>query len=191
MADEQAPTEASKGFPIKELWEKYEEIAMHFNDLLIKLRTQALGAVAAISALVGVFSKTETGLHSWEISSAVFLFLCAFWVAIWVIDFRYYNLLLLGAVDAIVDLEEISNTATHVSYIDISTKIERAVAGERQRHHAAPRQRYQQLVFGRWAFYLIVFGALLFGLAVSLYQVGLISWFCNALSGIWHTFRLR
>jgi hypothetical protein len=45
---------------IKELWEKYEEIAMHFNDLLIRLRTQALGGVAALSAIVGIFGKSGT-----------------------------------------------------------------------------------------------------------------------------------
>jgi hypothetical protein len=37
------------------LWEKYEDIAMHFNDLLIRLRTQSLAGVAALSALVGIF----------------------------------------------------------------------------------------------------------------------------------------
>jgi hypothetical protein len=28
-----------EGWPIRELWEKYEEITMHFNDLIIRLRT--------------------------------------------------------------------------------------------------------------------------------------------------------
>jgi hypothetical protein len=37
-----------EGFPIRELWEKYEEITMHFNDLIIRLRTQALAGVAAV-----------------------------------------------------------------------------------------------------------------------------------------------
>src|SRR5664280_1831888 len=41
-----------EGWPLKDVWEKYEDIAMHFNDLLIRLRTQALAAVAAISTLV-------------------------------------------------------------------------------------------------------------------------------------------
>lgn len=42
---------AKEGTDVFEVWTKYEDIAMHFNDLLIKLRTQALGGVAAISAL--------------------------------------------------------------------------------------------------------------------------------------------
>jgi len=48
------------GFPTRELWEKYEDIAMHFNDLIIKLRTQALAGVVALSTLVG-FSQSGFG----------------------------------------------------------------------------------------------------------------------------------
>jgi hypothetical protein len=40
-----------EGWPIFDVWDKYEAIAMHFNDLLIKLRTQALAAVAALSTI--------------------------------------------------------------------------------------------------------------------------------------------
>ena len=50
-----------QGWPIRELWEKYEEITMHFNDLIIRLRTQALAGVAALSALVGIFAKADLG----------------------------------------------------------------------------------------------------------------------------------
>ena len=35
-------------YDVKTLWVEYEKIAMHFNDLLIKLRTQSLGGLAAI-----------------------------------------------------------------------------------------------------------------------------------------------
>ena len=87
--------------------EKYEEIAMHFNDLLIRLRTQALGGVAALSTLVGLFAKTSAGVNtSWEIAAVFFLCVCFLWVAVWIIDFCYYNRLLLGAVVALVALEE-------------------------------------------------------------------------------------
>src|ERR1039458_745986 len=95
------------GWAIKELWEKYEKIAMHFNDLLIRLRTQALGGVAALSTLVGLFAKTSAGVNtSWEIAAVFFLCVCFLWVAVWIIDFCYYNRLLLGAVVALVALEE-------------------------------------------------------------------------------------
>src|SRR6266849_2048762 len=146
-----------KEWPVIDLWDKYEKIAMHFNDLLIRLRTQALGAAAAISALIGVFGKTDSGLYSWHISAAVFFFLCVFWVAIWVIDFRYYHLLLVGAVDAIVDLEATSKTMTHVTHIDISTRIEQAVSGElRIPKTPAERDRQNRLRRGPRTFYRLV-----------------------------------
>ncbi len=162
-------TEKQAGWPIKDLWEKYEDIAMHFNDLLIKLRTQALAAVAAITTLAGIFGKSSTDNQmNWGLATAVLFFLCVFWIAIWIIDFKYYNRLLLGAVDAIVDLEALSKQQTHVLYIDISTKIERAVAGESPLLSKEEQKRYSSLAFGRKAFYLIVFGALLVGLVFSL-----------------------
>lgn len=66
--------EIERGFAIRELWEKYEQIAMHFNDLIIRLRTQALAGVAALSTLVGLFAKSDLGpfSYSWEIAGFVF-----------------------------------------------------------------------------------------------------------------------
>jgi hypothetical protein len=43
-----------------ELWDKYEKIAMHFNELLIKLRTQALGAVATIVTAAGFLVSRQS-----------------------------------------------------------------------------------------------------------------------------------
>lgn len=40
-----------------ELWKSYEDVAMHFNDLLIRLRTQALAALATISSIILVINK--------------------------------------------------------------------------------------------------------------------------------------
>lgn len=166
---EQLKPPLAEGWPIKDVWEKYEEIAMHFNDLLIKLRTQALAAVAAISAIAGIFSKNGSNDQvSWGLAAAVFFFLCFFWIAIWVIDFRYYNRLLLGAVNAILNLELESKDKTHIRYINISTEIERAVAGEGPVLTKEMRKRRRKLSCGRWAFYIIVFVALLCGLVFSI-----------------------
>ena len=79
MIDEEKSTQTSRfeseEWSIKELWEKYEEIAMHFNDLLIRLRTSALGGVAALSTLLGIFGKSGTEPRtSWEIAAGLFLF---------------------------------------------------------------------------------------------------------------------
>ncbi len=92
---------------VQSLWEKYEDIAMHFNNLLMRLRSQALAGIAAISTLVGVFTKEGvTDAHmGWLVATAIFVALAFFWVAIWFVDILYYNRLLYGAVEALVDLE--------------------------------------------------------------------------------------
>ena len=114
------------GIPIFDLWNKYEDIAMHFNDLIVKIRTQALGAVAAITTIAGILSKgNEIGGYNWGLISSVFFFLIVFWIAIWILDFKYYNRLLHGAVDAILKLEALSKSGeTHVKEIELSTCIE-------------------------------------------------------------------
>lgn len=151
------------GWPIKELWEKYEEIAMHFNDLPIRLRTQALAGVAALSTLVGLFAKTSASVGtSWEIAALFFAFVSCLWLAVWVIDFCYYNRLLLGAVAALEALEERSKTEMRVRHIDLSTMIEMAVARQLT---GEPRSKW--VMFGRWAFYVIVFLVLLAGLVIT------------------------
>lgn len=94
---------------VQQLWEHYEGIAMHFNDLLIRLRTQSLAGVAAISAVVGIFAK-EGGAGDialdWDIAQTIFLAMVGFWIAIWCLDVGYYNRLLAGAVDAIERIEK-------------------------------------------------------------------------------------
>ena len=157
----------SEGWPLKDVWEKYEDIAMHFNDLLIRLRTQALAAVAAISTLVTIFGKTGADPKlSWELAAFIFSLLSVFWIAIWIIDFCYYNRLLIGAVAAILDIETLSKDAMYIRQIDISTKIEHAVAREGKRL-PSDWYRFFNLHLGTWAFYVLVFGALIGGIWFS------------------------
>jgi hypothetical protein len=156
------------GKPIFEVWNKYEDIAMHFNDLLIKLRTQALGGVAAIATIVAVISKNgPDGTFNWAIMSGVFFFLSVFWVAVWVLDFKYYNRLLHGAVDAIKEIEALSKTQTHVKELSLSHKIEDAVAGIKTQPDTA---LHKTISVGRYSFYLIVFISLIAGLVFSLWK---------------------
>src|SRR6266516_1379156 len=164
MNETPRPEDHPDGWPIYELWDKYEAIAMHFNDLLIRLRTSALGGVAALSTLVGIFSRTGADVRTtWEIAGGVFLFLWLFWIAIWVIDFCYYNRLLLGAVAAITRLETESDSKSRIHYIEISKTIERAVEGEFSSFDKLNLKRN----LGRWLFYSIVFLALSIGLAFT------------------------
>ena len=150
-----------------ELWDKYESIAMHFNDLILKIRIQALGAVAAISTLAGVLNKVgnESQSFNWVISSGVFFFLMIFWVAIWIIDFTYYNRLLIGAVFAITELEEISKEKTHIQEIQLSTIVDKAVVGTNPQRDKTLHKKVSQ---GRWWFYSLVFLALLIGFLFSI-----------------------
>src|SRR5262245_43882928 len=132
MAEPKPPIE--QGWPVLKLWQKYEDIAMHFNDLLIRLRTQALGAIAALATIIGVFAKAGEDRHtSWEMVAFAFAILLAFWLAIWVIDFCYYNRLLKGAVAALLEVERQSKAELYIQNINMSTKIEAAVAGRLKR----------------------------------------------------------
>ena len=109
---------------IQSLWAKYEDIAMHFNDLLMRLRTQALAGIAAISTLVGIFTKTDPSefQSDWLIATAIFIALTTFWVAIFCLDFFYYNRLLVGAVAALKELESEAQRQKFTG-IKMSTKI--------------------------------------------------------------------
>jgi len=119
-----------EGFSIEEAWKEYEHVAMHFNDLLLRLRTQALAAVAAFTTIAGVLlTSASIGTQvRWEAVLAVFLALTFFWIAIWVLDLRYYNRLLLGAVEALLDIEEASSGKRRIEGLSLSTLIEQAVA---------------------------------------------------------------
>jgi hypothetical protein len=155
----------TEGWLILDLWSKYEDVAMHFNDLLIKLRTQALAAVAALTTIVGIFAKSGDATASWKLVAFAFAMLAIFWVAIWVIDFCYYNRLLIGAATALYALEELSKTKMRVSTIDLSTQITASVAGA-----VGKNPGNWPLEKGRWVFYTLVFAALLCGFLFSLCQ---------------------
>jgi hypothetical protein len=103
-----------------ELWEKYEEVAMHFNELLIRLRTQALGAVATIVTAAGFLVSRGSTTEPWWAVSAVSVLLLIAWCTLWMIDVFYYSRLLRGAVNALLRLEGESG-----GLIDLSTSVEK------------------------------------------------------------------
>ena len=141
-------------------WEKHEMIAMHFNDLILKVRMQALGALAAVVTVGGVLLKTVSPEQHlpWEVITSVFAILFAFWIAIWVLDFRYYNRLLTGAVDALLELEDAINSGAEIDF-NMSHKIEDAVRGK------APRKK--GTLTGPFLFYTIVTLVLIVGVVYS------------------------
>jgi hypothetical protein len=147
-------------------WEKHEKIAMHFNDLIMKVRIQALGALAAIITIGGVALKafpTDSGRMPWGIVLSLSITLLSLWVAIWVLDFMYYNRLLMGAVDAILKLEEEINNGSKIEIV-MSHKIEDAVRGRPLTHLD------KDTLKGPIIFYLIVSVLLSAGFLYSLFK---------------------
>ena len=144
------------------LWKEYEGVAMHFNELLIRLRTQALGGVAAISAITGFLSATKetetvSALTSMRLLETVFLVLAVFWVALFCLDFFYYRVLLNGAVEAILDLEKETG-------INLSTKIDQRLGYWKQDSKDNPAVKTFKWLWrmaGQILFYGIVLGILL------------------------------
>lgn len=167
---------------VLELWAKYEDIAMHFNDLLIRLRVQALAGVAALATLVSIFTSVETRAlrGTWEIASFVFGALCFYWLAIWVLDLLYYNKLLIGAVRAIVALEEKSDRGAAVENIEMSRVIEKTVWGKFEMPFPWYSRWY--LLRGVYLFYSIVFLSLVGGLVVCLQNAGALPKILSAIS---------
>lgn len=156
-----------------EVWKEYEEVAKHFNDLLIRLRTQALGGVAAISAFATIITKGDLiPSLRWELLIGVLLLLVFFWVAVWILDALYYNRLLYGAVTAILEIEQASQKGEPVSGLRLSTRIEQAVAKGRglaggQRDHPTARSTAIRGGVPVHTFYALVLAALLVGLVLS------------------------
>ena len=102
-----------------ELWKKYEDVAMHFNDLIMRWRLQAIGGLAGLVTLAGfVVGDAETVLVRYRAMLILTGMLTFGWLGVACIDLFYYRRLLQGAVDAILELE------TQVKAISLSTKIE-------------------------------------------------------------------
>src|SRR5437879_7830238 len=98
-----------------QVWREYEGVAMHFNDLIIKLRSQSLGGVDAIATLATVVARNDTTAElRWGLLTGAFALLCVFWVAVWILDMGYYNRLLVGAVDALLTIESESQGSASV-----------------------------------------------------------------------------
>jgi len=147
---------------VLDVWEKHENIAMHFNDLILKVRIQALGALAALVTVGGVLLKTVPPQEHlpWGVVTSVFAVLLAFWIAIWLLDFLYYNRLLMGAVDSLLALEDAINSGTKIDF-NMSHKIEDAVLGN------APTHRKTGTLRGPFLFYSVVTAVLGIGTVFS------------------------
>jgi MFS family permease len=92
---------------------------MHFNDLMMRWRLQAIGGMAALVTLAGFVVGGADDLATRYRAMFILAGLLAFvWVGVALIDLRYYRKLLKGAVLAIEDLEG------RTEDLRLSTKIE-------------------------------------------------------------------
>lgn len=159
---------ATETYDLQSLWEKYEDITMHFNDLLMRLRTQALAGIAAISTVIGLFTKADAGSiqSDWLVAAWAFAGLAVLWVAIACLDLLYYNRLLAGAVRALEDIEKQTKNAPFGG-ITLSTQIV-----EEFNH---PWRIYEPSYKGVVAFYLLVLAVIIAGVCLSLHMHGLIA----------------
>jgi uncharacterized membrane protein YfcA len=90
-----------------DLWWHYEEIAMHFNQLIIQYRLQLMGGAGAIGALASYFigSHVQKAERRHVIRAYVATVIFVLLLAAAILDVCYYNELLLGAVDALKSFE--------------------------------------------------------------------------------------
>lgn len=150
-------------------WKKYEDIAMHFNDLIIRLRTQSIGGIAALAAILGIF-LTDTNSNNditfnYGLASIALIILILFWIAVWILDLRYYNRLLEGSVNAILLLEKNKEEFLENKEINLSTNIENAF---NQRFAHEPKGLIKRfLLNARNLFYSLVFIGLFLGFVFS------------------------
>jgi len=108
-----------------EIWIQYEEIAKHFNDLLIQYRLQLMAGMGAIGTIASylIGEKASDENKNWLIA-VVSTWLLLLIVAAAIIDLCYYSQLLLGAVAEIVDYEK------RFPQIQISTRIKEYAGGD-------------------------------------------------------------
>ena len=101
------------------LWFHYEELAMHFNSLIIQFRLQLIGGIGALGTAAAYFigGKVEDASQRAWLRTIIAGGLLVLTTAAAMLDLLYYDQLLRGAVKAIVAYE-----AAHPE-IQISTTI--------------------------------------------------------------------
>jgi len=103
-----------------DLWFHYEEVAMHFNELIIQYRLQLMGGAGAIGALSAylIGDKVADKRKRYWLRSLASSGLFVLVLAAAMLDLLYYNKLLLASVEALVDFEKAHpplNMSTHIA----------------------------------------------------------------------------
>ena len=107
-----------------ELWFHQEQVAMHFNELIIQYRLQLLGGAGALGAVATFFVQSngdERTRYKLRYMLSILMFIVIFAAAI--LDLYYYNQLLKGAVASLIEFE------SKYSYLNLSTHIRSEFTG--------------------------------------------------------------
>ena len=92
---------------VVELWWHYEQLAMHFNQIIIQYRLQVMagiGVIGAVSSYI-VAEKIHGPEDKHRVRAIISLLLLLLIIAAAFLDLAYYNELLRGSVNAILKLE--------------------------------------------------------------------------------------
>jgi hypothetical protein len=102
-----------------ELWAKGEDVAMHFNQLIMTFRLRALAALGVAGGVVGTVLLNEKSAQYTRFNYVAFafamFFIAVLWLAVAAIDILYYHRLLVGAVEDLLRLEKQSNGVIQLS----------------------------------------------------------------------------
>ena len=161
------------------VWKNYEDIAMHFNDLIIRLRIQSIGGIAALATVIGIIlnnTNDNNGVFNYGLAILAIICLMLFWVAVWLLDLRYYNRLLEGSVNAILELERNKEVFVEKKEINLSSNIERAFKVKFEHENINGKveikgnESRKNFISGRKSFYGIVFFALCIVLSFTIFM---------------------
>ena len=87
-----------------EEWKVVMETQMHFNDMIIRMRTTGLSVLIAVfggaAIAIGQYPDRFVGIagRDFHVAAPIILFGLLLWLAIFIIDYFYYHKCLLGAV---------------------------------------------------------------------------------------------
>lgn len=136
-------------------WRTVVDTQMHFNDMIIRMRTLGVTAVVTVfgaaAFAIGQYPDRFYDLlgERFHVSEGVIFFGLVLWAAIFFIDFFYYFRLLIGAVNRSYEIDDAFRNAHYMGALrpfGMSRLISDAIG---------PRGIAQWLILG---FYIVVFG---------------------------------
>ena len=95
-----------------EEWKVVMQTQMHFNDMIIKMRTAGLSVLIAVfggaAIAIGQYPDRfiEVAHRDFHVAAPIILFGLLLWLAIFLIDYFYYHKCLLGAVQRGYQIDE-------------------------------------------------------------------------------------